>query len=105
MVLAMKAPEVTPCRGNGKGLAPRQEVKKGFFLNGVHIGRDEFFIDQGVEAPLFVLAHTTYSPLSIGDEAAVTAQKAADLPFFLLFIEIRLFHRLPLGVQCYHIHG
>jgi hypothetical protein len=79
MVLAVQAAEVAPRGGNGKGLAPRQEVEERFFFNGVHIGGDKSFIDQGVEDPFFVLAHAADPPLAIGDEAAVTAQKAADL--------------------------
>jgi hypothetical protein len=81
MVLAVEAAKVAPRGGDGKGLAPRQEVKERLFLNGVHIGRDEFFIDQGIEDPRFVLAHAADPPLPIGDEAAVTAQKTADLAF------------------------
>ena len=100
MVLAVEAAEIAPHGSNGKGLAPRQEVKKRLFLNGVHMSRDEFFIDQRVKGSIVVLPDAAESPFSIGDEASVIAQEAADLSAWLLFIKVRLFQLLPLEVKC-----
>jgi hypothetical protein len=102
MVLAVKASEVTTCRGNGKGPATRQEVEKWFFFNRVHMSRDEFFIYEGVKGPLLIFTYAAHPPFPIGNDAVMIAQKAADFPRLLFFIEVRLFHPLSLRVKCYH---
>jgi hypothetical protein len=103
MVLTVEAAKVASRGGDGKSLAPRQEMKERFFLNGIHMSRDESFVDQGVKGPPLVFAYATDSPLPVGDETVMIAQKTADLPPRLPFIEVRLFHPIHLGKGWYHI--
>lgn len=57
VVLAMLAMKVAAHRGNGVGGGAGQEMKKGFFFNGVRITGNQAAVDQSVELASLVFAY------------------------------------------------
>ena len=75
-VLAESAAQIAAHSGNRIGNGPRIEVKQRLLLNRVHLPHHELVVDQGIELPRMVVAHTAGPTRTLVDTAVVRAQCA-----------------------------
>lgn len=64
-------------------------VPEGFLLDGVWVGGAGFRVDEGIECSLLVLSDVAISQLSVGNEAAASAEMAVHLLVCHAFVEHR----------------
>jgi hypothetical protein len=72
-ILAKFASEVAPHGGNRIGKGARQKMKQRFFFDGVHMPRNDFSINQGVQRTVLILANAAFTAVARFYHAAMAA--------------------------------
>ena len=87
-ILAEPAAEIAAHGGNRIGSAAGHEMIERLFFDGVHVAGDQFAVHPCVQGPVPVFAHGAQTAPAGLDQAAVSAQPAANVFVFRRFPEI-----------------
>jgi hypothetical protein len=98
-VLTMPAGKVAAGGRDGVGQGPRKEVEEGFFLNRVHVSRDQFPVGQGVQGAVPVFPDMAEPVIPWRDPAFMGAKAATDRSVRTFFPESRLFHAVSFSFR------
>ncbi len=99
-VLAKRAAQVAPWRGDGIGLAARVDVEQGLFLDGIDGLGDRSSIDERVECAAVVAAHLAESQLAVSDATPLHAEVTTHLGAVQSLVEESLPHGDALSTGC-----
>ena len=97
VVLAMFAAEIAAHCGNGIGKGAGQQVKDGFFFDGVDVFADQAAVVEAVKDPALIFPDLADPAASFANQAMVMAEQAADMSGVIdgLFVKERFVHGHP----------
>jgi hypothetical protein len=90
---AKLAPEIATHRGNRIRKRSRQEMKQGFFFDGIDMAGNDFAINQGEQFAGLILTHAAKPPAAFFYDTAMAAQAAFYFVIFQRGIQVG-FHLL-----------
>jgi hypothetical protein len=86
-ILAKFAVDVASGRGDGQGIAGRQEVEKRFFFDRIYMDGTSLSINEGVINAPDIFSDPAVSPLFVSQLAQARTQCAFDFSIRMFFIE------------------